>query len=324
MRGTNGYIVLWHLEEDLLDQLEDHKCLRRLNQADIRGAASLKTKPKTKIESMLGHVDADDYDDWIKVGMALQFELGNGGLAVWEKWSRKSDKFQEGLCEKKWRGFNDEGGITGGSLYYLACQGGYKPAGGRPMAAGGTLPTLDRIVRVGDGGADTMFELTTGETMVIVSMPELCNQARFRTAWYAATGVVVRVKQSEWDEALADWWSRAEVESAPNVNGEIWSSLEDFCTDSPAMDKAELLNGLPWTDDLGTTWFKTTDFLLFLKTKRNNVSVPRAWGAIRAHVKPQQKTMQVKGRRLRLVGVPVFAQQTEAFDVPKVDDGARF
>ena len=94
------------------------------------------------------------------------------------------------------------------------------------MTAGGALPTLDRIVHVGDGGADTMVELTTGETMVIVSMPELCNQARFRTAWYAATGVVVRVKQSEWDEALADWWSRAEVEYAPNVNGEIWSELE--------------------------------------------------------------------------------------------------
>ena len=67
---------------------------------------------------MLSHVDADDYYDWIHVGMALQFELGNGGLAVWEKWSRKSDKFKEGECGKKWRGFDaDEGGITGGTLY---------------------------------------------------------------------------------------------------------------------------------------------------------------------------------------------------------------
>ena len=139
VRGTNGYIVLWHLEE-LLDQLEDHKCLRRMNQADIRGAASLKSQPKTKTDTMLNHVAADDYDDWIKVGMALQFKLGDDGLAVWEKWSRKSDKFKEGECDKKWRGFNDEGGITGGYLYYLACQGGYKPAGGRPMTAGGALP----------------------------------------------------------------------------------------------------------------------------------------------------------------------------------------
>ena len=179
-------------------------------------------------------------------------------------------------------------------------------------------------MHVGDGGADTMVELTTGEKTVIVSMPELCSQTRFRTAWYAATGEVVCVKQSEWHAALADWWQRAEVESAPNLNDEIWSSLEDFCTDTRAMDKEELLNGLPWTDDLGTTWFKTTDFLLFLKIKRNNVSVPRAWGAIRAHVAPQQMTMQIKGRRLRLVGVPAFAEQTEAFSVPKIAEAADF
>ena len=122
VRGTNGYIILWHLE-DLLDQLEDHKCLRRLNQADIRGAASLKTKPKTKIESMLSHVDADDYGVWIKVGMALQAELGNSGLAVWENWSRKSDKFEVGACDKRWRGFTDEGGITGGTLVRFGVPG---------------------------------------------------------------------------------------------------------------------------------------------------------------------------------------------------------
>ena len=47
------------------------------------------------------------------------------------------------------------------------------------------------------------------------------------------------------------------------------------------------------------------------------------WGAIRAHVKPQQKTMQIKGKRVRLAGVPAFAEQTEAFDVPEVALEAR-
>ena len=85
------------------------------------------------------------------------------------------------------------------------------------MAAGGTLPTLDRIVRVGDG-AETMWELTTGDTTVRVTHAELHIQARFRMAWHAHTGEMVRVKQATWDEALADWWSRAEVESAPNMD----------------------------------------------------------------------------------------------------------
>ena len=83
VRGTKGYIIPWHLEE-LLDQLEDHKCLRRLNQADIR-ADALKQKPKTtKIETMLEYVSSEEYGMWIAVGMSLKSELGEDGLAVWK------------------------------------------------------------------------------------------------------------------------------------------------------------------------------------------------------------------------------------------------
>ena len=70
------------------------------------------------------------------VGMALKSDLGDSGLAVWEKWSQRSDKFKAGECDKKWRGFTQEGGITLGTLYRLAIEGGYKPAGGPPDYCG--------------------------------------------------------------------------------------------------------------------------------------------------------------------------------------------
>ena len=120
--------------------------------------------------------------------MIITFGLGSvwrfkqqRAMTVWrfgEKWSRQSDNFQEGECGKKWRGFNDEGRITRKTLYWYAIQGGYKPAGGRPMTDGGTtLPTLDRIVRVG-AGAELMWELTTGDTTVRVSQAELTTSKR--------------------------------------------------------------------------------------------------------------------------------------------------
>ena len=321
-RGTSGYIILWNSDK-LLDQLENHNCLRRLNLADIHGAASLKSQPKTKIDTMLNHVDADEYGVWIKVGMALQSKLGEDGLAVWENWSRKSDKFEVGACDKRWRGFTDEGGITGGTLYHLAVEGGYKPTGGRPMTASGALPHLDRIVRVGEGD-ETMWELTTGDTMVRVKQAGLTNQVRFRNTWHAATGDIVCVKQSEWHAALKDWWHRAEVAEAPSLDTLIWTALEDFCTDSQAMDIDELLNGLPWTDDAGITWLRAGDFRLYLVTQRINLSIHAIWSSIRLHVIPLEKTVAIKGKRLRLVGVPTFDQQNEAFDVPKMDEGANF
>ena len=99
-------------------------------------------------------------------------------------------------------------------------------------------------MRVGEGD-ETMWELTTGDTMVRVKQAGLTNQARFRNTWHAATGEIVHVKQSEWHAALTDWWQRAEVAEAPSLDSLIWAALEDFCTDSQAMDMDELLNGLP-------------------------------------------------------------------------------
>ena len=116
------------------------------------------------------------------------------------------------------------------------------------MAAGGTLPTLDRIVRVGVGAA-TMWELTTGETMVRVTQAELHTQARFRMAWHARNGgncprKAIRVARC-FNGLVVSCRGGICAQLGQHV---IWAALEDFCTDSQAMEMEELLNGLPWTD----------------------------------------------------------------------------
>lgn len=63
---------------------------------------------------------ADDYNDWITVGMALS-TLGAEGLSLWESWSSRSAKHHEGECERKWRSF-DGSGVTIGTLVHMAQQ----------------------------------------------------------------------------------------------------------------------------------------------------------------------------------------------------------
>ena len=63
----------------------------------------------------------DEYDSWIKVGLSLS-ELGQIGLQLWETWSKKSDKYQQGMCEAKWGTFTKDPLITVGSLVYWADQ----------------------------------------------------------------------------------------------------------------------------------------------------------------------------------------------------------
>jgi hypothetical protein len=74
----------------------------------------------------LNHM-ADNYSDWIKVGMCLR-TLGDAGLALWNEWSRQSAKYEEGVCEQKWETFSEDGGLTLGTLFHLAKQHGWQPS----------------------------------------------------------------------------------------------------------------------------------------------------------------------------------------------------
>lgn len=61
---------------------------------------------------------ADDYDSWIKVGMALK-SVNPNLLRVWDEWSQLSPKYKPGECEYKWQSFR-KWGITIRTLYKLA------------------------------------------------------------------------------------------------------------------------------------------------------------------------------------------------------------
>jgi hypothetical protein len=61
---------------------------------------------------------ADDYDTWIKVGMALK-SISPSLLHAWDHWSQQSCKWKPGECAYKWGSFNGVG-ISVGTLYWLA------------------------------------------------------------------------------------------------------------------------------------------------------------------------------------------------------------
>lgn len=78
---------------------------------------------------VLQYIPADDYDTWIKVGMALHYE--GQPLSVWDSWSRSAANYEADACEKKWRSFSESGGdpVTWGTLIHWAKERGYQPKG---------------------------------------------------------------------------------------------------------------------------------------------------------------------------------------------------
>lgn len=69
--------------------------------------------------SLLEHLDADDYQSWLEVGMACHASGVHFG--VWEEWSKRSKKFSAGECLKKWNTFSEKPtGVTWGSIVHKA------------------------------------------------------------------------------------------------------------------------------------------------------------------------------------------------------------
>lgn len=73
---------------------------------------------------MLNAIPPDcDYDEWVKVGMALKHE--GADWTVWDDWSSRGRKYRNGECEKKWNSFRSNG-VTGGTLFHIASRYGYE------------------------------------------------------------------------------------------------------------------------------------------------------------------------------------------------------
>jgi|GEM_PF-1262096 len=123
--------------------------LRRL-KATVEGArkggkahtppAPQAVEGQAKVESALGFISPDcDYDDWIKIGMAIHAELGAGAFHVWDAWSARGGKYPgEKALRAHWKSFRP-GAVTIGTLYGIANESGWKPAresDNRPRRAG--------------------------------------------------------------------------------------------------------------------------------------------------------------------------------------------
>ena len=80
---------------------------------------------------ILDHIEPAElsYQDWINVGMALQYE--GYGPEVWDAWSQRDPaRYHTGECRRKWDGFRGStmsSPVTGGTIVQLARDQGWTP-----------------------------------------------------------------------------------------------------------------------------------------------------------------------------------------------------
>lgn len=73
-----------------------------------------------RIAKILAYVTSyDDYESWLKVGMAIKSEIGESGFDVWNNWSAQSDRYDPGVMRQKWDSFKGSG-VGFGSVINMA------------------------------------------------------------------------------------------------------------------------------------------------------------------------------------------------------------
>lgn len=136
----NGNTYKW--DRDLLDYLnnDSKKALMIIDDMSLisldleNDPQSVKTDTPeikkykiTEIEKYLNKLPDnwfDNYDDWLKVGMALHYEFDDTedeqeAIQLYDEFSKKSSKYQKGAAYAKWKSFvKTDGGVTLGTIFF--------------------------------------------------------------------------------------------------------------------------------------------------------------------------------------------------------------
>ncbi|WP_299414814.1 DUF3987 domain-containing protein [Acaryochloris sp. IP29b_bin.148] len=116
----------------------------------------------------------DDYDVWLKVGMALK-SVDEDLLDEWNKWSSLADNYEPGVCEEKWDSFNGEG-ITIATLGHLAKQNGWKGKSPHESQPGDELEHTSQQQESFDDDPQSVEELNTLISEGNASPPQLFSE----------------------------------------------------------------------------------------------------------------------------------------------------
>jgi hypothetical protein len=103
----------------------DERARAREAPADRRGAEPHR---EPEVRSALARVDPDvGYEEWLRVGMALQEGLGTAGFGLWDDWSSLGRKYAgRGDLLSHWRSLRPGGGVGLGTLFKMARDAGWE------------------------------------------------------------------------------------------------------------------------------------------------------------------------------------------------------
>lgn len=140
---------------------------------------------KNLVLECLSYNRAENYDEWIKLGLCLH-NIDTSLLCLWDEFSRNGSTYKSGECEKLWNKFDDDGKLTLGSLKYwskLDNQIKYEN-----IIQETIYPIVDKSIRSDGAHCDV------AEVMSLIFKDKLIYDAKIKS-WY-----IVNNKTNIWEQ----------------------------------------------------------------------------------------------------------------------------
>jgi len=102
------------------------------------------------LRDALQWVSSDDYDTWVRFGLALRHWDEARGRAAWDAWSASSAKFDPAAQDRTWESLEPRGDVTLGSIYHEAVQWGWQRPAPEPRTPARHEPRRPRVEHVTD------------------------------------------------------------------------------------------------------------------------------------------------------------------------------
>jgi hypothetical protein len=102
----------------------DREPLENAPESVVKGDKMDSMRVLSLLSQILNDGEGVDYDTWQKTGAAIEHELGPHGFAVFDLWSRRSDKYDKDKTKSAYQSFGNYSNkpATGGSLHYIVQQ----------------------------------------------------------------------------------------------------------------------------------------------------------------------------------------------------------
>lgn len=148
-------------------------------------------------------LEADDYDTWIKAGMALHATgWGHPAYAIWCAWSQQSPKFDATVQRHKWESFSAERdqALTLRWVFAEAQRAGWRNPAAAPARVSAVPAAQATRLTTGEDGATVVV---TGEGEAVRTWADAVRD------WQPPADLMSRSTEVEWD--VEGWIQRAKV-----------------------------------------------------------------------------------------------------------------